>query len=54
MKKPTLTQIKKSVKADGGTYEKAKSYLNGQDAYWVNGNLMTKSDMIERFMMGTL
>ncbi len=54
MKKPTLTQIRKSVEAAGGTYKKCKFYLNGNDAYEVNGITMTKGEMIERFMMGDL
>lgn len=54
MKKPTLTQIKKEVIAKGGEYRKLKIRLNGNDAYEVNGRTMTKSEMIERFMMGGL
>ena len=54
MKSPTLTQIRKSVEASGGTYNKLKMYLNGQDAYEVNGVTMTKAEMIDRFQMGAL
>ena len=54
MKSPTLTQIRKSVEASGGEYRKLKMYLNGQDAYEVNGTTMTKADMIERFKRGAL
>jgi hypothetical protein len=54
MKNVTLTQIRKSVEAAGGTYNKLKMYLNGQDAYEVNGVTMTKADMIERFNEGAL
>lgn len=54
MKKPTLTQIRKDVESKGGTYEKCKFYLNGNDAYRVNGEVMTKNDMIVRFTMGDL
>ena len=43
MKSPTLTQIRKSVEAAGGTYNKLKMYLT-----------MTKAEMIERFQMGAL
>ena len=54
MKKPTLTEIRKDVESKGGTYEKCKFYLNGNDAYRVNGELMTKDAMLERYMMGEL
>lgn len=54
MTKLTLTLIRKTVIANGGTYKKAKCYLNGQDAYYVNNVLMTKGQMVERFMMGDL
>ena len=50
----TLTEIKKSVIAAGGTYKKEKFYLNSNDAYTVNGSTMTKPQMIERFKMGVL
>lgn len=50
----TLTMIRKTVIANGGTYKKAKCYLNGQDAYYVNDVLMTKGQMVDRFMMGEL
>lgn len=54
MKKPTLTEIRKYVESNGGTYEKCKFYINGQGAYRVNGELMTKGGMVERYMMGDL
>lgn len=54
MKKPTLTEIKKSIVSNGGTYKKAKCYLNGQDAYYINDALYSKSQMIELYMMGEL
>lgn len=54
MKKTTLTQIKKSVEAKGGEYRKLKMYLNGHEAYEVNGRTMTKGEMIDRFMLGEL
>jgi len=54
MKTPTLTQIRHHVEASGGTYKKLKMYLNGNDAYEVNGVTMTKADMIERFNGGAL
>ena len=54
MKKPTLTQIKKDVTAKGGEYRKLNMYLNGHDAYEVNGLVMTKNEMIDRFMRGEL
>lgn len=54
MKTPTLTQIRQAVESSGGTYSKLKMYLNGNDAYQVNGVTMTKADMIERFMRGEL
>jgi hypothetical protein len=54
MKNPTLTQIRKSVEASGGTYNKLKATLNGYTAYEVNGVTMTMASMIERFNMGDL
>ena len=54
MKKPTLTQIRKEVQAAGGEYKKENFYLNGQDAYSVNGQTMTRVEMIERHMRGAL
>lgn len=54
MKNPTLTEIKKSVVAAGGTYKKADFYINGHDAYTVNGKSMTKGEMIERYKRGEL
>lgn len=54
MKKPTLTEIRRGVESKGGTYEKCSFRVNGNDAYRVNGELMTKAVMIERFMIGDL
>lgn len=54
MKNVTLTQIKKEVLAAGGEYKKCKFYLNGNDAYEVNGRVMTKHEMIEAYNMGAL
>ena len=54
MKTPTLTEIRKSVEAAGGDYKKASFYLNGEDAYTVNGRDMTKSVMILRYQRGEL
>ena len=54
MKNVTLTQIRKSVEAAGGTYKKCKFYLNGNDAYEVNGKTYTKTQMIEAYRMGDL
>ena len=54
MKNPTLTQIRQAVEATGGTYNKLRMYLSGQDAYEVNSVTMTKSEMVERFKMGVL
>lgn len=42
MKNVTLTQIKKDVVANGGTYKKERFRLNVNDAYTVNGVTMTK------------
>jgi len=53
-KKPTLTEIRKDVQAAGGTYEKCRFYLNGHDAYKVNGKIYTKNEMIEAHMRGDL
>lgn len=54
MKNATLTQIRKSVEAAGGTYKKFKFYLTGNDAYRVNGKVYTKQQMIEAFRIGDL
>lgn len=54
MKNPTLTEIRKSVEAKGGEYKKEKMYLNGEDAYTVNGKTMTKTQMIEAYKHGAL
>ena len=54
MKNVTLTQIRQHVEATGGTYNKLRMYLNGNDAYEVNSVTMTKADMIERFKRGEL
>jgi hypothetical protein len=54
MKNVTLTEIRQAVESNDGTYNKLRMYLNGQDAYEVNGTTMTKADMIERFKRGEL
>jgi len=54
MKAPTLTQIRQAVESAGGTYRKLKIYLNGNDAYEINGVTMTKVEMMERFQRGEL
>ena len=54
IKKPTLTEIKRAVVANGGSYKKEKFQLNGNDAYTVNGHTYTKAQMVEAFMMGVL
>ena len=54
MKSVTLTQIKKEVVANGGEYKNEKVYLNGQEAYTVNGKTMTKPAMIEAYKRGEL
>jgi len=54
MKSVTLTKIKKEVLANGGNLKKEKFYLNGQDAYTINGNTMTKPAMIEAYKRGEL
>lgn len=54
MKKVTLTEVKKFVLANGGQYKKCKIYINGNDAYEVNGLIMTKREMIERYNLGEL
>lgn len=51
---PTLTEIRKAVEAKGGEYRKLKMYLNGNEAYEVNGVKMTKHEMIERYKLGEL
>lgn len=54
MNKPTLTEIKKSIELNGGSYTKSGVKLNGEDAYHVSGELMQKSVMIERYLRGEL
>lgn len=54
MKTVTLTQIRRSVEAAGGTYKKCKFYLNGNDAYEVNGKVYTKQQMIDAYLRGDL
>lgn len=54
MKKVTLTEIRKSVEANGGEYKKLKMRLNGNDAYEVNGRKMTKPQMVEMYRLGVL
>lgn len=49
-----INEVKKSVLKNGGTFLKCGFYINGQDAYSVNGHTMTKGQMIERFKMGDL
>jgi hypothetical protein len=54
MNKPTIAQIKKSVKANGGEIYKVPSKINGNDAYRVNGRLYTKPQLIEAAMIGAI
>lgn len=54
MKNVTLTEIKKSVIAAGGTYKKLKFSLNGNDAYEVNGSVYTKPQLLEAYKLGEL
>ena len=49
-----LIQIRKSVKAAGGTYKKCKFTLNGNSAYEVNGKLYTKQQLIDAYLAGDL
>lgn len=52
MKTVGIREIKKSVLASGGTFEKENFYLNGNDAYRVNGKLYTKYELIEAYKHG--
>lgn len=52
--KTGIREIKKSVTNSGGTFVKEKFYLNGNDAYRVNGKLYTKYELIEAYKMGDL
>jgi hypothetical protein len=54
MKNTTLTDIRKSVEAAGGTYTKCKYTLNGNDAYEVNGKIYTKQQLIDAHLAGAL
>lgn len=54
MKNVTLTQVKKSVLAVGGTYKKCHFKVNGKDAYEVNGKIYTKHNLICAFIFGDL
>ena len=50
----TLREVKKSVLANGGTYSKFNGYLNGQQAWKVNGVLYTRESLIEAFINNAL
>ena len=54
MKNVTLTQIRKSVEAAGGTYKKCAFTLNGNDAYRVNGKVYTKQQLVDAYHAGDL
>ena len=54
MKKTGLREIKKDVLSKGGEFYKERLYLNGNDAYRVNGKLYTKPQLIEAYKMGAL
>ena len=54
MKNVTLTKIKKEVIANGGEYKKENAYLNGEEAYTVNGKTMTRAAIIESYKRGKL
>lgn len=54
MKNVTLTQIRESVEAAGGTYKKCGFTLNGNDAYEVNGNVYTKQQLVDAYHAGDL
>ena len=54
MKNVTLTQIRKSVEAAGGTYKKCSFMVNGNNAYEVNGNVYTKQQMVDAYHAGNL
>ncbi len=54
MKNVTLTQIRKSVEAAGGTYKKCRFTLNDNPAYEVNGKLYTKQQLIDAYRAGDL
>lgn len=54
MKNVTLTQIRKSVEAAGGTYKKCAFTLNGNAVYRVNAKTYTKQQMIDAFHAGDL
>ena len=50
----SLKKIRAEVEKKGGTYKKLNARLNGYDAYEVNGKMLTKPQMIERYLMGVL
>ncbi len=54
MKNVTLTQIRKSVESSGGNFKNCKFYLNGNDAYEVNGKVYTKKELIDVYLAGGL
>lgn len=49
-----LTDIRQEVEAAGGEYRKLSAQLNSQPAYQINGVIMTKPIMIERYRLGDL
>jgi len=58
-KKPTLTQIKKSVLDAGGSYTKLDMRIAGQNAYKIENKdggwkKLTKNQVVEQFMHGVL
>ncbi len=53
-KQPTITEIKKHVIGNGGQFYKTTYYLNGNDAYCVNGRDYTKPRLIEAYQLGLL
>ena len=54
MNTATLTEIRKSVEAAGGTYKKAKCNINGANAYYINDELMSESSMRHLYNVGVL
>lgn len=52
--KLSLREVKRHVEANGGTYKKAHCYVNGQEAWEVNGKLYTRDMLAEAFFMGDI
>ncbi len=51
---PTITEIKQSIAARGGSCRKCPFTLNSNLAYEVDGQVMTWAELSARFVMGVI